>query len=386
MARRVVALGIVVLIVFGAVRVVGSLTVRRRPGRRRRSDPAPTVVGVDGRRSTDRCRRPTPAVATGRPSRRRPSPPDTAPEDTGPPTATNPAKVYIVGDSDAGTFGPYLQTLLDGTNIVDTELNYKVSSGLARPDFFDWPAELAAKVPEVDPDIVVATFGGNDSQGLAVADGTFIVSDPGRPTRPTGRRSTAQRVGEAMDLMGANGRTVIWVGIPNDDNPEVTARLRDPGPGGAGRGGRAGRRRSSSTRGTGSPGATATGPSSSSIHATAQGKDVRADDGFHLNTNGAEILALDIAQADPRRTPRPRRRHLTASDRATDPTFASTISRGPRSPKSRRKRGLDGRLLLLLAAGLDGLAAGGDLIGAEHGAAPGPAVAGLDLPVVVVAR
>jgi uncharacterized protein len=27
------------------------------------------------------------------------------------------------------------------------------------------------------------------------------------------------------------------------------------------------------------------------------GKDVRADDGFHLNTNGAEILALDIAQA-----------------------------------------------------------------------------------------
>ena len=40
--------------------------------------------------------------------------------------------------------------------------------------------------------------------------------------------------------------------------------------------------------------------------------------------------------------------------------------------------------LLLLAAGLDGLAAGGDLFGAEHGATPGPAVAGLDLPVVVV--
>jgi uncharacterized protein len=27
------------------------------------------------------------------------------------------------------------------------------------------------------------------------------------------------------------------------------------------------------------------------------GKDVRADDGFHLNQNGAEILALDIADA-----------------------------------------------------------------------------------------
>ena len=26
------------------------------------------------------------------------------------------------------------------------------------------------------------------------------------------------------------------------------------------------------------------------------GKDVRAEDGFHLNENGAEILALDIAE------------------------------------------------------------------------------------------
>jgi uncharacterized protein len=26
-----------------------------------------------------------------------------------------------------------------------------------------------------------------------------------------------------------------------------------------------------------------------------KGKDVRASDGFHLNENGAEILALDIA-------------------------------------------------------------------------------------------
>jgi hypothetical protein len=28
-----------------------------------------------------------------------------------------------------------------------------------------------------------------------------------------------------------------------------------------------------------------------------KGKDVRADDGFHLNETGAEILALDIAEA-----------------------------------------------------------------------------------------
>ena len=69
-------------------------------------------------------------------------PTDTEPVSTGPATAADPATVFIVGDSDAGTFGPYLQTLLDGTGIVETSLDYKVSSGLARPDFFNWPAEI----------------------------------------------------------------------------------------------------------------------------------------------------------------------------------------------------------------------------------------------------
>ena len=28
-----------------------------------------------------------------------------------------------------------------------------------------------------------------------------------------------------MDLLAEGGRTVVWVGIPNDDSPEMTARL-----------------------------------------------------------------------------------------------------------------------------------------------------------------
>jgi hypothetical protein len=299
MVRRVVALGIVGLIVFGAVRVVGSLTSGDDPVADAQ-EPGSTVTEssvVDsdattpaGSLTTDGTGTPdgSTTVADG-------SVADTATESTGPPTAENPAKVYIVGDSDAGTFGPYLQTLLDGTNIVDTELNYKVSSGLARPDFFDWPAELEARLPEVDPDIVVATFGGNDSQGLAVADGTFIVSDP-VGDEADWSAEYQQRVGEVMDLMLQDGRTVVWVGIPNDDNPDVTARLRIQDQ--AVRAEAAKRPEvifiDTWKRFSGREGNWAEfiiDPRDS------QGKDVRADDGFHLNTNGAEILALDIAQA-----------------------------------------------------------------------------------------
>ena len=238
--------------------------VRRRAGRRRRRTDRWRGNDRYGRPDRDRFRRSPPTAATSTPvDTGAPAtvPPDTGPEDTGPPSGTNPAEVYIVGDSDAGTFGPYLETLLDGTNIVDTELNYKVSSGLARPDFFDWPAELAAKVPEVDPDIVVATFGGNDSQGLAVADGSFIVSDPVNDEADwTEEYRAAGRSGD-----GPHGRERRHGDLgrhPERRQPRRHGEAADPGSGGPGGGGRSGPTSCSSTRGTGSPGATATGPSS----------------------------------------------------------------------------------------------------------------------------
>ncbi|HUV19571.1 MAG TPA: DUF459 domain-containing protein [Ilumatobacteraceae bacterium] len=222
-------------------------------------------------------------------------PVDTEPVNTGPASAANPATVFIVGDSDAGTFGPYLQTLLDGTGVVETQLDYKVSSGLARPDFFDWPAEIDRKLPEVNPDIVVATFGGNDAQGLAVAGGEFIVGDP-VANEAEWTEEYQQRVGAVMDQLTEGGRTLIWVGIPNDDNPDVTARM--------------------SIQDQAAKAAAAERPEVIFIDTwkrfsgrdggwaefvidprDGEGKDVRADDGFHLNQTGAEILAIDIAQA-----------------------------------------------------------------------------------------
>jgi len=217
------------------------------------------------------------------------------PESTGPATPADPARVLILGDSDAGTFGPYLEQLLDGTQIVDTELDYKVSSGLARPDFFDWPAEIDRILPEVDPDIVVATFGGNDAQGLAVESGEFIIGDPVSNEAEWTAEYQA-RAGAAMDQLLADGRTVIWVGIPNDDNPEVTARM-------------AIQDRAAKAAAAERPGVIFidtwkrfSGREGNWAEFVIDprdgvGKDVRGDDGFHLNTDGAEILALDIAQA-----------------------------------------------------------------------------------------
>jgi hypothetical protein len=289
--RRAVALAVVLLVGYGLVRVVGAVV----SGDEGVAD-ADGVAQTDGSSGDTGADEAAGSGGAASPDGEATPPTEPAePETTGPPSADNPAKVFIVGDSDAGTFGPYLQTLLDNTGIVTTDLDYKVSSGLARPDFFDWPAEIDAKLPEVDPDIVVATFGGNDAQGLAVQNGEFIIGDPVANEAEWVAEYT-ERAGAVMDQLLADGRTLIWVGIPNDDNPEVTARM--------------------AIQDKAAKAAAAERPEVIFVDTwkrfsgrdggwaefvidprDGQGKDVRADDGFHLNQTGAEILAIDIAQA-----------------------------------------------------------------------------------------
>jgi uncharacterized protein len=293
--RRLAALVVVLLLGFGLLRGLGALFAGNDDGSVADADSRSESVTGAGVETIDS------SGAVDGVSRSDGADPDDSQSiaaesvDSGPASAENPATVFIVGDSDAGTFGPYLQTLLDGTGIVETQLDYKVSSGLARPDFFDWPAEIARKLPEVDPDIVVATFGGNDAQGLAIESGEFIVGDP-VANEAEWTEEYQRRVGAVMDQLLEGGRTLIWVGIPNDDNPEVTARM--------------------AIQDRAAKAAAAERPEVIFVDTwkrfsgrdggwaefvidprDGEGKDVRAADGFHLNQTGAEILAIDIAQA-----------------------------------------------------------------------------------------
>lgn len=220
--------------------------------------------------------------------------PSMEPESEGPPTSDDPALVYVAGDSDAGTFGPYLDTLLSETGVAEVELDYKVSSGLSRPDFFNWPERFAESLSAFDPEIVIVTFGGNDAQGLTDVSGEFIVGGPTDDTKDW-KNEYGRRVSDVMDLLSGGGRTLVWVGIPNDNNPDVTARMKvqDDVV-----------REQAADR----PGVVFidtwrrfSGRSGNWAEYVidprdGQGKDVRAGDGFHLNETGAEILALDIAE------------------------------------------------------------------------------------------
>lgn len=214
--RRLAVATVLALAVFGAVKAVASLSEKEASG----EEPPASVVS-DGSA--------TPVAAGGASTTAAPTttPPTTQPERSGPPTSDNPARVLVIGDSDAGTFAPYLEMVADEWNgVVDIETEYKVSSGLARPDFFNWPARLRELLSTRDPDIIVVTFGGNDAQGLTLENGDVV---EGLPTQDPEAWTTeyVSRVNEMLDIMTEDpDRVVIWVGIPNAKDPEFTDLLR----------------------------------------------------------------------------------------------------------------------------------------------------------------
>jgi hypothetical protein len=203
----------------------------------------------------------------------------------GPPTADNPAVLYIAGDSDAGSIGPSLQRLASKTGVVKSVLDYKVSSGLTRPDFFDWPKHVQKKIPEVGPQIVVVTFGGNDAQDIKVDGKGYAVGTP------QWSAEYGKRVGAMMDYLSADGRSLIWVGIPNAQSESLTKRLtvlRDVVLA------EAAKRPNVSLVDAWPMFSGVSGGYADYVRVDGQFKLVRADDGFHLNQTGADLLAKAI--------------------------------------------------------------------------------------------
>lgn len=211
------------------------------------------------------------------------------------PTPARPATVLLVGDSEAGGLAPFLKSVLAPIGVTTVTVADKVSSGLARPDFFDWPRRLGALMTEVAPDIVVVMIGGNDAQPLLAADGSLIARlDLASPE--AWQAEYRLRIDELIDLASIGQTRVIWVGIPNARGAEFNRKLtvldatvRD-----------ALRERPAVTFVDARRRfATRSGKWTKSIVDPADGrrKVVRASDGFHLNPAGATILAHDVGIA-----------------------------------------------------------------------------------------
>jgi hypothetical protein len=138
------------------------------------------------------------------------------------PTRDKPLRLWVGGDSLAQVFGQSLVNASQATGLIAPKLHYEISSGLARPDFYDWPGALGDDVKAQKPEVVVMLLGANDAQGLMLPSGDPVpdVSDP--RWSPEYRR----RVGAVMDQLKADGRLVVWVGQPPMRSATFDARMK----------------------------------------------------------------------------------------------------------------------------------------------------------------
>ncbi|MEO8083409.1 MAG: DUF459 domain-containing protein [Ardenticatenales bacterium] len=134
-----------------------------------------------------------------------------------PPTATPPParpigpdaplRVVVAGDSFAQPLGFELQTFATRDQMTSVEIDGRISTGLARPDYFDWPARMTEIVATMDPEAVVFFVGANDDQNMVLDDETVVVMGS-----PEWTDEYAVRAALLMDE--CQGRRLYWVGMP----------------------------------------------------------------------------------------------------------------------------------------------------------------------------
>ena len=126
--------------------------------------------------------------------------------------AATPKRVLLLGDSMiAGALGLFLEKSLRKQFGYEVQRKGKSSSGLARPDFFNWMKEGKRQI-EAFPhaDAIVVMFGGNDVQGLKMGRGDNWIRWPDEGWRD----EYARRVTAFADLVAPNGKHLFWIGMP----------------------------------------------------------------------------------------------------------------------------------------------------------------------------
>ncbi len=150
-----------------------------------------------------------------------PSKPPVRDRDIREPTAERRLRIAVVGDSLAAGIGYFAERVFKPL-FTDVVKRGRISTGLARPDFFDWPAEMQFIVDRFRPDLTIVMLGENDNQGLRSPSGDL--------EQGIGELAWAERYEERVErfaqIATSGGGHVVWIGLPNERSTQRWALLQ----------------------------------------------------------------------------------------------------------------------------------------------------------------
>lgn len=119
-----------------------------------------------------------------------------------------PQTVLFAGDSIMEELGPALAQMLAGKKNLKLVQAGRSSTGLCRPDYYDWPKAMRALMRSEQPKTVVICIGTNDDQTVADAGvrHQFI--------SPRWQQAYRHKVEELINIIEKSGGTSIWVSPP----------------------------------------------------------------------------------------------------------------------------------------------------------------------------
>jgi|GEM_PF-627207 len=130
----------------------------------------------------------------------------------------DPLRTWVGGDSLAYEIG----IGLDRTNTpawMNITLDSRHSTGLTRPDVFDWVSYLTFQVNSLQSEAIVFTAGINDRQPI------LVNGQPAQWNTPEWRAGYAARIQMLVDSTRAPGRHFYWVGQPAERRQNYTENI-----------------------------------------------------------------------------------------------------------------------------------------------------------------
>jgi uncharacterized protein len=144
---------------------------------------------------------------------------------TPPKPFTIPSKPYttlIAGDSFiADRLGQVLEQQLSTYADFTLYRRGAYSTGLSRPDYFNWDTEITNLLATDHPNVVVIMFGANDAQDIRFLTGSASI----HYGTPEWDEEYKKRIGTFLDILYDHNAMVYWIGMPITEAPTYRAKM-----------------------------------------------------------------------------------------------------------------------------------------------------------------
>ncbi len=118
-------------------------------------------------------------------------------------------RIMMLGDSLMEDLGPTTHRTLRHRKGLHFILTAKYSTGLSRPDYFNWPENMKKAVSSTQPDLIVFFMGANDGMPIKV-NGKTIHPNSGEAWK----KAYKDKMQELFAIGRQHGCDMIWLGLP----------------------------------------------------------------------------------------------------------------------------------------------------------------------------